>query len=176
MANHAPNYGLQHGRVIHANSLRTGGRRTQYGVFEICRRQGRAQAKSWARGPTWAHARISKGAMSADPDVQFIQTGSAQTISKNREMKGTVWFMSTRTHTTRYLDSTKWPDKRDKLFWETFAKCFKNVHPLYLAMYLPIHHRGGGRRPPSVAPTVVDSMVVDGDINDHKWMKRLSNI
>ena len=42
----------------------------------------------------------------------------------------------------------KWLDKMDETFWKQLQDVSKTFHPLYLAIYLPIHHYGGGLRPP----------------------------
>lgn len=67
------------------------------------------------------------------------------------------------------LDNGKWLDKVDEAFLKQLQNVSKTLHPLYLAIYLPIHHYGGGRR----VGGRVDSIMVHGEINGEiKWMKR----
>ena len=56
----------------------------------------------------------------------------------------------------------KWLDQVDEMCLKQLQKLSKMFHPLYLAISLPIHHYGGGLRRP---PTVVDSIMVDGERN-----------
>ena len=42
----------------------------------------------------------------------------------------------------------KWRDKVDDTFLKHFAIVSKMLHSLHLSIYLPIHHYGGGLRPP----------------------------